>query len=176
MSRGNSRLSIQRALFSLLEEKPIEKVTVSEVVRRAGVSRTTYYRAYYSLQEVLDDALDEVFSRVESIVLSVPGKGGGDRREFEFSTYQILNLYRENVDVLQSLLQGSASLTLQKRLYELTLRLMGELDESPASPRQQMERAYVAAGMSNVISQWVIGGCETPIMDVLDFIIGARSL
>ena len=93
MSRGNSRLSIQRALFSLLEEKPIEKVTVSEVVRRAGVSRTTYYRAYYSLQEVLDDALDEVFSRVESIVLSVPGKGGGDRREFEVSTYQILNLY-----------------------------------------------------------------------------------
>ena len=34
------------ALMQLLEEKPLSSISVSELTRKAGVSRMTYYRNY----------------------------------------------------------------------------------------------------------------------------------
>ncbi len=45
MTRLNSKRRIQKALFELLRERSIDKITMSEVVEKAGVSRTSYYRA-----------------------------------------------------------------------------------------------------------------------------------
>ena len=35
---------LQMALIYLLNEKPIEKITITELVKRSGVSRTAFYR------------------------------------------------------------------------------------------------------------------------------------
>ena len=41
-----TRECLQLALMHLMGEHPYEKITVSEIVRRAGVSRTAFYRTY----------------------------------------------------------------------------------------------------------------------------------
>ena len=41
-----TRECLQLALIHLMAEQPYEKITVSEIVRRAGVSRTAFYRNY----------------------------------------------------------------------------------------------------------------------------------
>lgn len=41
------------ALISLLEKKPIAKITVEEIVLKAGVGRATYFRAFDSKEEII---------------------------------------------------------------------------------------------------------------------------
>ena len=43
-----------RAFFALLEEKPYGKISVTEFISRAGVSRTTFYRHYRDIYEMYD--------------------------------------------------------------------------------------------------------------------------
>jgi AcrR family transcriptional regulator len=48
---------IESALILLMEEKEYNNVTISEIVKRAGVSRTAYYRNYESKEDVLKNLL-----------------------------------------------------------------------------------------------------------------------
>lgn len=43
------------ALKRLLKEKSIEDITISELVDIAGISRTTFYRNYHSITDILAD-------------------------------------------------------------------------------------------------------------------------
>ncbi len=43
------------AIKTLLKEKPIDKITISELSETAGISRTTFYRNYSSIYDILED-------------------------------------------------------------------------------------------------------------------------
>ena len=43
-----TRECLQTALIQLMSQKPFEKITITELVRRSGVSRTAFYRNYES--------------------------------------------------------------------------------------------------------------------------------
>lgn len=47
--------SIQEALICLLSEKDLDKISICELVQKAGVSRTAFYRNYSSKDEVLTE-------------------------------------------------------------------------------------------------------------------------
>ena len=51
---------LQTALIYLMGEKPFEKITITELVKRSGVSRTAFYRNYNSKEEILNEISDEL--------------------------------------------------------------------------------------------------------------------
>ncbi len=51
--REQSYRMIEEGLFRLMEEKPYARITVSEITKRADVSRRTFYRLYREKDEVL---------------------------------------------------------------------------------------------------------------------------
>ena len=50
-----TRECLQTALIYLMGQKPFDKISISEIVRRSGVSRTAFYRNYNSKEEVLNE-------------------------------------------------------------------------------------------------------------------------
>ncbi|MCD8146392.1 MAG: TetR/AcrR family transcriptional regulator [Clostridiales bacterium] len=50
-----TRQAIQNALLSLMKEKPLSKITVSELAATADVNRKTFYNHYSNIQEVRDE-------------------------------------------------------------------------------------------------------------------------
>lgn len=51
--REQSYRMIEEGLFQLMEEKPYARITVSEITKKADVSRRTFYRLYREKDEVL---------------------------------------------------------------------------------------------------------------------------
>ena len=49
------------ALITLMAEKPFDKISISALCHKAGVSRMAYYRNYNSKEEILLRHLDECF-------------------------------------------------------------------------------------------------------------------
>ena len=45
----------------LMEKKPYEDITITEIAKKAGVSRMSYYRLYKSKDDILEQYADEVF-------------------------------------------------------------------------------------------------------------------
>ena len=53
--------AIQEALVYLLGKKEIQDISVTEIVNKAGVSRSAYYRNYQSKEDILKDFSISVF-------------------------------------------------------------------------------------------------------------------
>src|SRR5256885_4155848 len=56
--------AVRGALVELLAERPFKDVTVDELARRAGLSRTAFYFYYPDKNEVLKEAADAAASEV----------------------------------------------------------------------------------------------------------------
>lgn len=46
--------AITQSLFALLENNDFEKITVSQIIKKAGINRSTFYRHYVDKYEILD--------------------------------------------------------------------------------------------------------------------------
>ena len=56
-----SKTMIRAAFIELLTEKPLEKITVVDVVKRSELSRNTFYAHYQDVYAVLEEFQDEAF-------------------------------------------------------------------------------------------------------------------
>ena len=57
-SRMLTREALRYALFDLLKEKKIDSIKVVDLVKRAGVSRASFYRNYTSINDIISDTID----------------------------------------------------------------------------------------------------------------------
>lgn len=64
---GFTKEIIIKTLFELLNEKPLAKITVKDIVERCGVNRNTFYYHFRDISDVVEYALlrdvDKAFSR-----------------------------------------------------------------------------------------------------------------
>lgn len=65
-----TKKSIKKALFEITEAKDISDVTVSELARKAGVNRRTFYTHYASITEIVDEIENELVDAIRDIALN----------------------------------------------------------------------------------------------------------
>lgn len=56
--------ALETALIFLLEKKELAQISISELVKKAGVSRTAFYRNYQSKEQLLDHIFSTIIRRV----------------------------------------------------------------------------------------------------------------
>lgn len=52
--------ALRRALLELLKEKSLDKISISEICRRAKISRGTFYLHYNQIEEVFEEFFKEI--------------------------------------------------------------------------------------------------------------------
>ena len=57
------RESIIGAFLLLIHQKELDKITVTDITRCAGISRMSFYRNYKGIDEVIYDAIGKLFER-----------------------------------------------------------------------------------------------------------------
>ena len=60
-----SRKLINNALAELIKEKPLDKITVTDVVKRADLNRGTFYAHYTDIQDVVNRQVDEACNALQ---------------------------------------------------------------------------------------------------------------
>lgn len=67
-----SRRMIQRALVELLQEKELDKITVTDIVTRADINRGTFYAHYADISGVLDSIMENVCQTIREALEKQP--------------------------------------------------------------------------------------------------------
>lgn len=73
MNNGTHELvvdSLYKALIQLMNKKPYKEITISEIVKRAGVSRMAYYRNYNSKNDILLNRFSDTLSTFNKDLIS----------------------------------------------------------------------------------------------------------
>lgn len=133
--------SIQEALVYLLSKKDIDDISVTEIVKKAGVSRTAYYRNYQSKEDILKDFSMNVFNLIFS-QLDREDFAKDPKNWYRFIFTQIKN----NARIVK--------LVVKARLYTAE-EFLPKSDLTMLSINEQYQIFAMESALVNLIQKWV---------------------
>lgn len=156
-SAVRSRKLINEALADLLTEKPLDKITVTDVVRRADINRGTFYAHYKDIPDVVDHLVHQTFATIRDAMMAQPMTPSGIGMALLSTIQQLLE---ENLPYYRKLFNSSASSIMQEQLVGIVLDFMLEHKERfyPGSQENyQILIRFCAGGLSNLYQDWFAG-------------------
>ena len=66
-----TRRAIKEAFTSLLEERPLNDITVKDIVERCGINRNSFYYHYQDLPALIEEIIKEFASRRRRAILHI---------------------------------------------------------------------------------------------------------
>lgn len=145
------------ALIQLLKEKPLSAVSVSELTKRAGVSRMAYYRNYQSKEDIFSSYLMDIVNdyRRDAKLLSSHGDYSDMEHLIHCFTY-----FEKHQNFLSVLFQSGLS-------HIFLSTVSNYITETWQKPEDGIEHFYTlqafAGSLYNVYLTWsVTGAKETP--------------
>ena len=153
-----TRESLSIALIYLMNEKPFEKISISELVDRAGVSRTAFYRNYESKEDLLSEIGKSLINRISEL--------NGMNRSGKLSYNWYLEIFRTIKEHKESFsLFINANLTAKMLFNRNTI-----VDVVfPSSEKAERYRLLAEEGaMNNVITTWFSEGMKESPEEMAD--------
>lgn len=138
---------IKKTVLSLLQQKKLDTITVTEVCQKAVVNRTTFYRYYNDVYMCVDAIETEFLESIDIPENASPIEAWEKMLDGFYQHPQISNLVFVEGDT---------------RLLD---RLHSSIDHSIKHPStfSTYQDTYIMLGMQGILKRWVKGGMkETP--------------
>ena len=149
--KEQSRRWIAEALLQILEEKPYNEITISEVAARADLSRRTFYRHFQTLDDVIDYQLEMLCDEFLDFCEGHLHRKG----DVITMTELFFQFWAEHRSVLRVLNSSSrAALPQGEFLAKIYQRSILELKAEDTRQIHYMYQ-FVMGGLWNILLQWV---------------------
>ena len=143
------------ALIDLLDEKPLEKITVTEICKSADVNRSTFYAYYEDISALMVEIENEVLEHVT--VYADNFNDYTDKRMVEVFE-EFFNYVRENEKVFRVLMICRDNSSFNRRMldtimekYKMSIEWNGELPE-------KYTYIYSVSGVIGIMGEWIDSG------------------
>lgn len=145
-----TRECIESALILLMAKKEYNEITISEIVKRAGVSRTAYYRNYESKDDILNTLLHCL---VADVIKAMTKFSYITEQELYWKTlFVIIKTHAESFYVL--LKAGFGHIILE----EITKQMTSDIKKENVKDRYDM--IFWSGAVYNVLTNWFQDGME----------------
>lgn len=163
-----SRKLINMALADLLQEKPLDKITVTDVVRRAEINRGTFYAHYTDIPDVIHHVIQDIFSNLREEVFELP-----QRMEDipHFLVLKLQEILEENRDFCQKVMSSSASDLLEEELVELVTEYLVQHEKRFNCGDHQdyvLTIRFCAGGLCALYRDWFSGQLAMPLEELTE--------
>ena len=177
MNESDERYSIAEeaiydAFFLLLKEKELEKITVSDVIKKAGIVRSTFYNHYENIPALLLAAEDKTIHDIFSMMESFHPKG--DRQLCHSYFLAICNYTKDN-PFLSSILHSPRGDSFLEKAMLMFHRYVAKVSEvgSGIIKNNQSFSYYIAATIGinlGVLHKWTAEDCKAPAEEIADIL------
>ncbi|MFQ9587794.1 MAG: TetR/AcrR family transcriptional regulator [Mediterraneibacter gnavus] len=159
---------IQRVFLELLKEKPIAKITVKEICERAEINRSTFYKHYQDVYDLMKKLENEAIEEFEKLLDSYA------QNEIIPALVTLLNSLQEHREFLAPLIANSSKDDFIKRLTaacsEYALSHLTPEKDYTSNPKQAAVYAYLAGGTAGIITNWLENDASESSQQVAELI------
>lgn len=137
-----SRRLIREAFAELIKEKQdISKITVSEIVKRADISKSTFYCHYKDIYAVADEFGDEIIDLMNKTLDAYLKNNNLD----DIATYanQVIKALKENELLYRKLLSSPMTYSFIEKLKRIFVKKCSSLKSSLLSTDQKVKRIEI---------------------------------
>ena len=154
--------------FELMKDRPVNSVSVTELCRKAGINRSTFYAKYPTIEDLKDAAFDWVVrSLFDDAVRDIPSFNGEHIAEKitrkilsgiknDMKTFKKINEYNRNI-----LFFNSDSLVDRYLL------------ERCKTPGREVENdvVFFKNGLNGIINDWIRNNCRESVDDIAFYVV-----
>ncbi len=168
---ARSKRLITEALLSIMEEEPFSKISIRDIVEKAGLTRQTFYHNFDSKEAVVLHKLDELFEEYFQFLV--------DNRvtKLEDVIWLYFRFWQKNDSFIKILMKNNLVYLLEIRYpeYFKLVQMVYLRDVSLSEHECEYAYAFVCGAIINLLVTWVRSGeIMTPkemsvfIMDIVD--------
>lgn len=163
-----SRKMIREAFLELLKEKEINKITVTDVVKKADLNRSTFYAHYSDIRAITEEMENEVIEKMMELL-----------KKFELVNFfnnptplllEVSRFLENNQELYKILLKINDAETFLKKLKKLFAHYMLSDTDIPEylkdSKMVSLRISYFAGGIINMYQDWFAGNLECSLNDI----------
>ena len=146
-ARSRTRARIERAFWDLYLEKQFRRVTVQEIVQRAGIHRSTFYIYFQAVEDIFSGIKERQLSLLQE-VLATSGEG---EEKFIGLLNALREVYNENRVFLKPLVIDYHSSTFSRAYRQMLKDALKKDGNFPAYPEDSREYLILDCVMSGYI-------------------------
>ena len=132
--KDRTKMLLREAMIKLLREKSFDQITTTELVKTAGISRSSFYTHYQDKYDMIDAYQRVLFSTIQYVF----EKNNGDLNATLLETYEFLN----RNEIYAALLSENSS----KEIHQFMLHKLKALLEVAIMPQNPQHHDYGKLG------------------------------
>ncbi len=155
-----TRKVIENSFLKLLKEKPVSRITVTELCSDAGINRATFYKHYPDIQALLESLENQILDRLKALWDEIP-KG-----DIQQMILQMLRYTKEYGDRYFALASENgdpdffAKMFLQS--YQNAYPMLEKQVKSLPPERLELAYRFLSHGCGSILTGWYQKGMKTP--------------
>lgn len=185
MNRSESKyfhtaVCMDEAFLSILGKKDFAYITVTEICKRAGVNRSTFYLHYETVNDLLNESVQYLYDQFLTYMKenSIESELVNRLRDcpisdLYFITPEYLTPYlsyiRQHKRLFRTAMENAAVLQTEKVYHEMFRHVFTPILERYQIPERN--RAYIMAfyihGLIAIITEWLKGDCADSIEQII---------
>ena len=171
-SAARSRRLIRDAYVNLMQEKPIDKISISDIVREADLNRGTFYAHYSNPMDVLMEIADEIVGDVQ-----------GFFADFSFTDFlknpmplllRVEKLLADNLDFYRRINLNTASIGFTDQIKKILVEYISSNKSVPEklrnNPHFTVALELFAGGLISVYLGFVLGTIRASAREITETI------
>lgn len=154
-----SKQMIRNAFLELLNEKTFEKITATDIIKRADINRSTFYAHYPDAKGLMDEIVGDISQIFQNLLQSI-----------DFSTFfedprPILNVVvefmQENQKLYKMLIKSRMALGVLDKLKQAMIQQVLACPNLPVKDRNsaatEIRVRVLLGGLVDAYRQWLAG-------------------
>ena len=137
---------IKTAMLELLSKQSYDKISITELVERAGVSRTAFYRNYTSRDELIDDLVKDILNSTSLDAKEIIEYNINDLENF----YRDLRSKKKEIEILTK--ASLENIHILNRKKEIAVEILKR------NSLKGYKDAATEGALNSIISKWILDG------------------
>lgn len=154
-----THMVLQNSLVELMQQKPISKITVTEICKHADINRTTFYAHYKDQYELLHIIEEQTLAWARAMLSRI--QAGTEKNEALTMIEAIFQYFIDNKNHIQILMSEQGNIDFQKKIFALVYEQYC-IPSPSLDPGEQagMEYSfvYIINGSIGLIQHWLKNG------------------
>ncbi len=164
----NTKKKLTNTLLVLLSEKKIKDITVLELCKKANINRTTFYKYYKDIDDIILKIEESLLIDLESYIVDI-------KRNYLISyTSKIIETISEHKEIYARLLSENGDHTFLRRILSLVYdQSIVEWEKLlKKASRGDLEKIYnfIVDGTIGIVESWIRNDCQEEPSTVAIFI------
>lgn len=162
------------SLTTLMKEKKVNKITVTELTSLADVNRSTFYLYYNDIFDMVDKVETEIIKNFSNAFEEFSTKDATYENRLSFFTY-VFEFVKDNSAMCEILLGPDGEYSFIEKFKRVLKNSQPNLNHKKIEVKNEFFIPFIVSGCIGAIQHWLKDDMKTPISEIAGFITNMIS-